>query len=87
MPGRASGRDHRLAIISVFYLLVRCLLDCLAALSRDRVSKEAELLLLCHENAVLRRQIGRFVTIQPTDCAYGAVAVGSAAVGGARCSR
>ena len=46
-------------IISVLYLLVRCLLGCLTVVSRGRVSKDAELLVLRHENAVLRRQIGR----------------------------
>ena len=46
-------------IISVVYLLVRCLLDCLTVLTRGQVSKDAELLVLRHENAVLRRQVGR----------------------------
>ena len=46
-------------IIAVVYLLVRCLLGCLMVLTRRRVSKDAELLVLRHENAVLRRQIGR----------------------------
>jgi putative transposase len=46
-------------IILVLYLLVRCLLGSLMALARQRVSKDAELLVLRHENAVLRRQIGR----------------------------
>jgi putative transposase len=46
-------------IISVLYPLVRCLLGCLTVLTRHRVSKDAELLVLRHENAVLRRQIGR----------------------------
>jgi putative transposase len=46
-------------IISVVYLLVRCLLSCLTALTRRQVSKDAELLVLRHENAVLRRQVGR----------------------------
>jgi putative transposase len=53
-------------IISVVYLLVRCLLGCLMVLPRDAVSKDAELLVLRHENAVLRRQIGR-VRYQPSD--------------------
>jgi putative transposase len=46
-------------IISVVYLLVRCLLSCLTVLSRHQVSKDAELVVLRHENAVLRRQISR----------------------------
>jgi hypothetical protein len=53
-------------IISVLYLLVRCLLGCLTVLTRHRVSKDAELLVLRHENAVLRRQIGR-VRYEPAD--------------------
>jgi hypothetical protein len=46
-------------IFSGVYLLVRCLLGCLMVLARRAVSKDAELLVLRHENAVLRRQIGR----------------------------
>ena len=53
-------------IISGVYLLVRCLFGCLTVLSRGQVSKDAELLVLRHENAVLRRQIGR-VRYQPAD--------------------
>ena len=53
-------------IFSVVYLLVRCLLGCLMVLARREVSKDAELLVLRHENAVLRRQIGR-VRYQPGD--------------------
>ena len=53
-------------IISVVYLLVRCLLGCLTVLTRRQVSKDAELLVLRHENAVLRRQVGR-VRYQPAD--------------------
>jgi putative transposase len=45
-------------IFSVVYLAVRCLLGCLMVLARREVSKDAELLVLRHENAVLRRQIG-----------------------------
>jgi putative transposase len=46
-------------IFSVVYLVARCLLDCLMVLARREVSKDAELLVLRHENTVLRRQIGR----------------------------
>jgi putative transposase len=46
-------------ISSVVYLLVRRLLGCLMVLARREVSKDAELLVLRHENAVLRRQTGR----------------------------
>jgi putative transposase len=53
-------------IFSVGYLLARCLLGCLTLLARREASKDAELLVLRHENAVLRRQISR-VRYQPTD--------------------
>jgi transposase len=53
-------------IISVLYLLVRRLFGCLTVLARHRVSKDAELLVLRHENAVLRRQVGR-VRYEPGD--------------------
>jgi transposase len=53
-------------IISIVYLVVRRLLGCLMVLTQRRVSKDAELLVLRHENAVLRRQISR-VRYQPGD--------------------
>jgi len=53
-------------IFSGVYLLVRCLLGCVMVLARRAASKDAELLVLRHENAVLRRQIGR-VGYQPAD--------------------
>jgi putative transposase len=61
-----ADRHHRPVIFSVTYLLTRCLLNCLMLLARRDVSKEAELLVLRHENAVLRRQAGR-VRYQPAD--------------------
>jgi hypothetical protein len=51
-------------IFSVVYLLARCLLGCLTVLARREVSRDAELLVVRHENTVLRRQIGR-VRYQP----------------------
>ena len=42
-------------IFSVIYLLVRRLLGCLMVLARREVSKDAEILVLRHENAVLCR--------------------------------
>ena len=53
-------------ILSVVYLVVRCLLGCQMVLARRAASKDAELLMLRHENAILRRQISR-VRYQPTD--------------------
>jgi len=44
-------------MIPVVYLLVRCLLGCLMVLTRHQVSTDTELLVLRHENAVLRRLI------------------------------
>jgi putative transposase len=55
-------------IFSVVYLLARRLLGCPIVLARREVSKDAELLVVRHENAVLRRQTGR-VRYQPaTGC-------------------
>ena len=45
-------------IISVVYLLVHCLLSCLTVLTRHQVFKDAEILVLRHENTVLRRLWG-----------------------------
>jgi putative transposase len=53
-------------ILSVVYLVVRGLLDGLMVLARREASKDAELLVLRHENAILRRQISR-VRYQPAD--------------------
>ena len=44
-------------LLSLVYRLVRCLLGLLAMLVRSDLSKDAELLVLRHENQVLRRQL------------------------------
>jgi putative transposase len=65
----------------------RCLLGCLVVLARREASKEAELLVLRHEIAVLRRQIGR-VRYQPGDRLWLAALLRLIpAAGGTRCSR
>ena len=46
-------------IFSGVCLLMHRLLGCVMMLARRAVSKDAELLVLRHKNAVLRRQIGR----------------------------
>jgi hypothetical protein len=62
-------------IFSVVYLLARSLLGCLTVMARREASRDAELLVLRHENAVLRRQIGR-VRYRP-DNSRPAVALGA----------
>ena len=56
-------------LLSILYRLVRCLLGLTAVLMRRDLSKDAELLVLRHENAVLRRQISR-VRYRPADRAW-----------------
>jgi putative transposase len=50
------GWDHRGVLLSLVYRVVRCLLGSLVVLIRSDLSKDAELLVLRHENQVLRRQ-------------------------------
>ena len=53
-------------IFSSVCFLVRCLFASVTVLARREVSKDAELLVLRHENAVLRRNAGR-VRYEPGD--------------------
>jgi putative transposase len=59
--------DHlRMLPLSMLYQLVRCLLGLIAVLVRRDLSKDAELLALRHQNAVLHRQVSR-VRYTPAD--------------------
>jgi putative transposase len=51
------GWDHLGVLLSLVYRLVRCLVGLLAVLVRSDLSTDAELLVLRHENQVLRRQL------------------------------
>jgi putative transposase len=58
--------DDRRMLLSIWYQMVRWLLGLTVVLVRRDLSKDAELLVLRHENAVLRRQITR-VHYTPAD--------------------
>jgi putative transposase len=51
--------DRRMPLLSILYQLVRWLLGLITVLMHRDLSKDAELLVLRQENAVLRRQIAR----------------------------
>lgn len=50
-------------VFSLLYMVVRWLIGLVVVLSRGDLSKEVELLVLRHENAVLRRQVAGGVRI------------------------
>jgi putative transposase len=54
---QGRGWDHLGVLLSLVYRLLRCLFGMLAVLARSDLSKDAELLVLRHENQVLRRQL------------------------------
>jgi transposase len=57
LQDQGRGGDHLGVLLSIVYRLVRCLFGLLAMLARSDLSKDAELLVLRHENQVLRRQL------------------------------
>jgi putative transposase len=58
--------DRRMLLLSILYQLVRGLLGLTVVLARRDLGKDAELLVLRHENSVLRRQVAR-VHYTPVD--------------------
>ena len=54
-------------IVSLLYKVARKLLSVPSALFRGDAAKDAELLVLRHENAVLRRQLAGPVRYEPAD--------------------
>jgi putative transposase len=54
-------------LLSLVYQLVRCMFGLLAVLVRSDLPKDAELLVLRHENQVLRRQLGGRLRWDPAD--------------------
>jgi hypothetical protein len=62
-------------LLKIVYLLVRRILGLVALVSRPDLAKDAELLVLRHENAVLRRHAGR-VRYEPADRVWFAALAG-----------
>jgi transposase InsO family protein len=65
----AAGLGSTRVIFTLVYVIVRSVLGLLVVLFRRDLSKDAELLVLRHENAVLRRHVGR-ARYQPVDRAW-----------------
>ena len=56
-PGQCCGLGSSLGDLSVFYLVVRCLLGSLMVLARREVSKDAEVLVVRHEALLSRMEV------------------------------
>jgi transposase len=61
--------DRRMLSLAILYHVLRCLLGLIAVLARRDLSTDAELLVLRHENTVLRRQLPR-ARYTPADRAW-----------------
>jgi hypothetical protein len=59
--------DHARVIVSLLYSVTRRLLSVPAVLLRRDTAKDVELLVLRHENTVLRRQLRTPVRYEPAD--------------------
>jgi len=53
------GHDRRFVTLRLLYLILRTVVGWLGLLTRSGASKDAEILLLRHQLAVLRRQVAR----------------------------
>lgn len=51
------GHDRRFVTLGLLYLVVRAVVGWLGLLTRSDAAKEAEIILLRHQLAVLRRQV------------------------------
>jgi putative transposase len=70
LQDRGHRWDHLGILLSIVYRLVRCLFGLLAVLARSDLSKDAELLVLRHENQVLRRQLTGRLRCDHVDCLW-----------------
>jgi hypothetical protein len=55
---QGSGCDHRQVLLSPVYQSVKGLFDLLTVPAHSDLSEDVEVLVLRHENQVLRRQLG-----------------------------
>src|SRR2546428_9063279 len=55
----AVGHDRRFVTLRLLYLVLRTAVDWLGLLTRSGASRDAEILILRHQLAVLRRQVAR----------------------------